>query len=351
MSSSSTSSHTIAWLNNMNVQFNRYLPWPFLILGTVGVILNIIIFTRRSLFINSCTHYLLGNTVANAVVLYWVATTRIFSDGYNIDPSVHSNTFCRLRYFFTYVPRTLSTWFILLACIDRWASSVKAQRRFNSVLFARIVIVITTTACFLSFCNVLIYFGVQKTATSTTCYAMPGPYRFFSDLQYLTFYALGPPVIMLVFGLATLRNLRRARNQVLPHGVLSSNTNARRDTQLLIMLLMQVALIIVFTVPFAGQKLYDTLALAEIKSPLKTAQNNLCAGILRILSYGSHAFGFFVYTLSARIFRKELLKTINGVYQRFTGRNLNIAMDAQTCMTQIQTVEMKTVYQTGRLDA
>ncbi|CAF3428972.1 unnamed protein product [Rotaria socialis] len=351
MSSSSTTSTTIAWLNDLNVQFNRYLPWPLLILGTVGVILNVIIFTRRSLFINSCTHYLLGNTVANFVVLYWVATTRIFSDGYNIDLSIESNTFCRIRYYFTYVPRTLSTWFILLACIDRWSSSIKAQRRFNSVKFARIVIAITTTVCFLSFCNVLIYFGVQKTATSITCYAMPGPYRYFSDLQYLTFYALGPPLMMLVFGLATLQNLRRAHNQVLPQAVLPNRSTARRDAQLLVMLLMQVALIIVFTVPFAIQKLNDTLTLTKIKTPLQTAQNNLCAGILRILSYGSHAFGFFVYTLSARIFRKELMVTINNVYRRVTGRNLNIAREATTCTMQHQTLGVKTTYRMSRPDA
>ncbi|CAF4762978.1 unnamed protein product, partial [Rotaria sp. Silwood1] len=125
MSSSSTSSNMIVWLNDINLQLNRYFPLPFLILGTIGVILNIIIFTRRSLFINSCTHYLLGNTIANFVVLYWVVITRILSDGYKIDPSTTSDTFCKVRYFFTYVPRTLSTWCILLACADRWASSIK----------------------------------------------------------------------------------------------------------------------------------------------------------------------------------------------------------------------------------
>ncbi|CAF3908739.1 unnamed protein product, partial [Rotaria sp. Silwood1] len=258
MSSSSASSNTIAWFNYMNVQLNRYLPLPFLVLGTIGVVLNIMIFTRRSLFVNSCTHYLLGNTVANFVVLYWVALTRIFSDGYKIDPSTTSDTFCKVRYFFTYAPRALSTWCILLACIDRWASSIKVQRRFNSVPFARIVI---------------------KTSTSRTCYGIAGPYRIFSDLQYLVFYALTPALLMLVFGLATLRNLRRARRQVLPTSGQQIKSASRRDGQLLVMLLMQVALIIVFTVPFAGQKLYDTFTLNMTKTPLKTAQDNLCGAI------------------------------------------------------------------------
>ncbi|CAF2929990.1 unnamed protein product [Rotaria sp. Silwood2] len=223
MSSNSTSSNTIALLNSMNVQLNRYLPLPFLILGTIGVILNIIIFTRRSLVTNSCTHYLLGNTVANFIILYWVVITRIFSDGYKIDPSITSDVFCKMRYFLTYVPRTLSTWFILLACIDRWASSIKIQRRFNNVPFARTVIVITTIICIVSFSNVLIYFGVQKSSSSITCYAQSGPYRIFSDLQYLVFYVLAPALTMLIFGLATLRNLRQTHRQTLTQLNLEQN--------------------------------------------------------------------------------------------------------------------------------
>ncbi|CAF2550136.1 unnamed protein product [Rotaria sp. Silwood2] len=344
MASSSASSNTIAWFNDMNIQLNRYFPLPFLVLGTIGVILNMIIFTRRSLFVNSCTHYLLGNTVANLLVLYWVVITRILSDGYKIDPSTASDTFCKVRYFLTYVPRTLSTWFILLACADRWASSIKVQRRFNSVSFARMVILITTIICILSFSHVPIYFGVHKTSNSTSCYALPGPYRIFSDLQYLVFYALGPPLIMLAFGLATLRNLRRIHRQVLPNNVQSTKGIVRRDSQLLAMLLMQVVLIIVCTVPFAGQKLYDTFTLNVKKSSLQIAQDNLSAAIVRILAYGSHAFGFFMYTLSARIFRMELLKTMNNVYQRLMGLNLSTTMTANVVRTQIYTAETMNIH-------
>lgn len=344
MSSSSTTS-TIAWLNNMNVQVNRYLPLPFLILGTIGVVLNIIIFTRRALAKNSCTHYLLGNTIANFVVLYWVVTTRIFSDGYKLDPSVTSDAFCKVRYFLTYVPRSLSTWFILLACIDRWISSIKANRRYNSVPFARLVIIITTILCIASFCNVLIYFGVQKTATSTSCYGIAGAYRLFSDLQYLVFYAFGPPVLMLIFGLSTLYNLRKLRKQVLPQELISQRHTRKRDIQLLVMLLMQVALIIVFTLPFAIQKLYETLTLGAVKPPLQVAQDKLSAAILRILAYGSHAFGFFVYTLSAQIFRKELLKAMYTIYGRLTGRNINFSTMGMSIAGTMNTLELNPTHQ------
>ncbi|CAF1324058.1 unnamed protein product [Adineta steineri] len=64
---------------------NRYFPYPFMIFGTIGLLLNVAIFTRQSLCNNSCVQYLLFNTLSNFIVLYWVVTTRIVSDGYGDD--------------------------------------------------------------------------------------------------------------------------------------------------------------------------------------------------------------------------------------------------------------------------
>jgi hypothetical protein len=324
----SSSLSDVAWLNYINVQMNRYFPLPFLIFGTVGLLLNIIIFTRRSLFNNSCVQYLLANTLSNVVVVYWVIITRILSDGYGDDLSVHSTIFCQIRYFLTYYSRTLSTWFIVLACIDRWLSSAQARQRFNTVLFARQMILFICIVCFISYVHVLFLFGIQKspTSSSVTCYALTGIYRVFSDLQYLIFYALGPPILMLLFGLLTLKNLRRTRRLVLPtintQNQSQINSTKKRDNQLLVMLLLQIVIIIIFTLPFAIQKLYDTFSLQVQRTPVQAASYNLLAAILRLLSYGSHAFGFFFYTLAARIFRMELLKIINSTYRFITGKNL-----------------------------
>jgi hypothetical protein len=180
--------------------------------------------------------------------------------------------------------------------------------------------------CFISYAHVLFLFGIQTSSTSTTCYALPGSYRVFSDLQYLIFYALGPPILMLLFGLLTLKNLRRNRRLVMPTmntpQQLKLNSTKKRDSQLLVMLLLQIMIIIIFTVPFAIQKLIDTFTLTVQRTPVQAASYSLLTGTLRLLSYGSHAFGFFFYTLSARIFRKELASIINTVYRFFTGKDL-----------------------------
>ena len=150
-----SASYDISWLNYINVQMNRYFPLPFVVFGTIGLILNMIIFTRRSLCNNSCVQYLLYNSLSNLIVLYWVVTTRLISDGYGNDLSLRSNIFCKIRYFLTYYSRTLATWFIVLACVDRWLSSIQANQRFNRVPFARRLSILTCLICFISYLHVL----------------------------------------------------------------------------------------------------------------------------------------------------------------------------------------------------
>jgi hypothetical protein len=45
---------------------------PVFILGLIGNIFNILIFTRHSLFTNPCTVYLLSGTCTNIIVLFVV---------------------------------------------------------------------------------------------------------------------------------------------------------------------------------------------------------------------------------------------------------------------------------------
>jgi hypothetical protein len=171
-------------------------------------------------------------------------------------------------------------------------------------------------------------FGIQinSTTLAVTCYARVGIYRVLSDLQYLIFYALGPPPLMLLFGLLTLNNLRKNRRLVQPDShrtnQSTSNTSKKRDTQLLVMLLFQILIIIGFTLPFAIQKLVDTFVSRVEQTAVEKAQYSLLTGTLRLLSYGSHTLGFFFYTLAARIFRLELIRIVNKLFRFFIRRSL-----------------------------
>jgi hypothetical protein len=58
---------------------------PVFILGFIGNIFNLMIFTRRAIFQNPCTVYLLGSTCMNLSVLVFGLLIRSLMDGFNID--------------------------------------------------------------------------------------------------------------------------------------------------------------------------------------------------------------------------------------------------------------------------
>lgn len=99
----------ITALTSATTQFNRYTPMPVFVLGLIGNIFNIFIFTRRSLFSNPCSIYLLSATCTNIVVLFVGLVIRSLMDGFNIDIIGDSIILCRLRYIILHPSYALSS--------------------------------------------------------------------------------------------------------------------------------------------------------------------------------------------------------------------------------------------------
>jgi hypothetical protein len=98
MVTNNTNSSTIAYLNCITHELNRYIPILFLTFGTIGNILNIIVFTRPSLRTNPCSLYFISGSIANFLSLY-VGLITPFLGIYNLDPTQKSNSLCKIRFY------------------------------------------------------------------------------------------------------------------------------------------------------------------------------------------------------------------------------------------------------------
>ncbi|CAF1453436.1 unnamed protein product [Didymodactylos carnosus] len=317
----SSISGQIAILNEITLQFARISQIILLILGFFGLTLNTIIFTRKSFKTNSCTLYFLGSTLANYFVIYFVLTSRLLSDGYQIDPGTYSIIYCKIRFYTYYTTKSLASWCIVLACVDRFLSSSRNihYRQFCRVKIARYVICITSLICALFYVHVLVYFNIQ---TNRTCDAPPGFYGIFSDVFYLIGYSIIPPLLMCIFGVWTVCNRHNTRHrQIVPD--ITYRRLLKKDQQAMIMLLTQCILIALTTIPHAIQKLYVTLTLTTLKSPYQQAQDSLFSQVVRSISFVNHSCTFYILTLFGRTFRKELIKLFRAMTQ-FCSKRTNI---------------------------
>ncbi|CAF4302504.1 unnamed protein product, partial [Didymodactylos carnosus] len=240
--------------------------------------------------------------------------------GFNIDAGLLSLASCRIEYYTFWLSRALSSWYIALASIDRYlSSSISAQmRQWSSKQIAYRMVAIVTIIISFAYVHVLIKFTINVNkdkygnVTSLLCNGENGFYRTFAAFFHLTCYTIMPPLLMLIFGVLTVNNIRQQSNLVQPSTQTRATTksvnkkNRKTDRQLFIMLLLQVICIFLSTTPLSVQQLYSTLTASYVKDAYKMAQDSLFLSVVGNISSIAHCSPFYIFTLAGAIFRREL---------------------------------------------
>jgi magnesium-transporting ATPase (P-type) len=315
-------------LNLISEIFSCYCLITLFILGIIGLTLNTLIFTRKTLYHNSCVHYFLASTIANYFVIYFILPSRILSDGYNIDPGHYNLFYCKLRFYTYFTAKSLSSWFIVLACFDRKMSSSENvhRRAFARFTVSRWMIFGTTIIGLLFYAHVLVYYEIGPDGN---CDARAGAYRLFNDSVYLVGYSLVPPLLMLIFGIWTIGNTRRLR-RIAPKVSRRITPLNNRDRALMLMLFLQVILITVTALPHAIQKLYSTLTLDTPKDDFVKAADNVFIVVVRAISFFNHSCTFYILTLSGKMFREELYKIMKKFICKTRNQPLQTSQQLRT---------------------
>jgi hypothetical protein len=298
---SASSQSTIDYLNFVTSQLNRYIPIVFLVLGTIGNISNILVFTRPLLRNNPCSIYFISSSIINFFALY-IGLVTPFLGLYNLDPTQRINSLCKIRFYLRYSTITLSTWFILLACIDRYISSSSNIniRLWSSVPLAKRIVCVTGIICFIIPYTQVFY---CYTVTSThVCTYENSICKLLNDVILLICNSGLPPLLMVLISVLTIRNVKYS-NRI--------TAGRRRDTQLIRILFIQVFILVLFSIPVAIQKLYTCATDFMVKSPLTTAIESLANQISIEISYISNSTTFYIYSLTSKKYRQEVLHILS----------------------------------------
>jgi len=293
-------------LSDISLQATRVVLISFIILGTIGNVLNLLIFTRPTLLRSSCTLYLIAASIDNILVIFTSLLTRLLANGFYDDITMISNLLCKLRYYAGYVFLAVSPYFYILACFDRYcSSSTSATRRSwcNKKVAIRLIIGAIILACIL-YLHMAIFFERLVVPTGFYCYARPGIYNTFYRIFYLVIYCMLPSFCMGLFSILTLKNIRQQARRIRP-GLATGNQILRRiDHQMVRMLFSQVLTQLLGVLPFA------TLSLVALFINSSTNIYNFFSNIFILPLFVSYAISFYVFTLSSRIYRQELMKII-----------------------------------------
>lgn len=298
----------------------------YFIFGLIGNIFNICLFTRPALFRTSSSLYLLSTSIGDLIVTILVIPFRLAADGFNKDLSAYSLLSCRLISYIYYVCLALPPYLSVFACVDRWAASCVQvnRRRFANTRTAKRCIPLIIILLFLLYSYILIIFALDPNPPPPYC-SFNRTYAMFGLSFQLITYSFVPPFLMALFSIGIIFNVRRGRIAVLPAIIVANRPVnggiARRDrrrlSQMQIMLVCQSILECILTLPFSIINLISMVVKND-------AYFYTVYSFVRLLIFINYISSFYVYTLSSKLYRDELKKLAQRIYNRHERRNTSI---------------------------
>ncbi|CAF0892550.1 unnamed protein product [Rotaria sp. Silwood1] len=298
---------------NIYTQLSRYTQPILILFGTIGALLNQILFNRRKLIKKaSCTLYWRALSFNDLLVLYIIVLTQWFNDQFHFDPSIKYLWYCKIRTYATYCLYAISPYCIVLVCIDRLCRTSKysSLRNIATSSIARKIIIITIIIICLVYFHILLQFNIIQ----SICRPLQFSYYRFLGYFVLFFYCLLPPILMSVFSSWTLILLHSHRKRqekkykliiILPH-----KHHCSRDYQLLKILFLYVATNIICTLPFSILMLLDVHRYHSSHQLITFIKYSL------LLCNLNHCTSFYIYTLGTPLYRRELLHLIESFQRR-----------------------------------
>ena len=338
MSPSNTSTaELIIALDNASTLLNRYLPIFIYIFGIIGNLLNVLVLGQRTLRSNPSAACFLASSLASFVVLVSGLTSRMMS-GYAADLTLTVDWLCRMRNVVLYGARTVALWLIFLAAVDRWLSSnvdERLRRSSNLRNTRRGMLLIVVYACVIN-APIIVCYRANQSDGLRGCYGTTYVCRVLTDLIYAVGTVMLPLLLMTIFGVRTINNVRRIRRRV--ETVTGSRLNPedrkttangqkqqdrrqmrKRDRHLLRMLVVQIVVLLVMMCPHPIQKAYSSIASPPPPNSVENAINNFIFTFFTLLSFTASGMPFYIYTLSGgSVFRNALLALLKRAIGSFS---------------------------------
>jgi hypothetical protein len=248
----------------------EYYLTPIFILGIFGNLANMIVFSQDVLRINGCSWYFIGVSFVNLVVLISGCLSRLIIIFDQIDLTVKSAIFCKIRTYLIFNSYVLSRHFLCVISIDRWmitSSNVYFRHRSNPRIARQVIII---SAIFWHLINLFILIGFQPEISG--CVPISNTFYLLMYTIINLFATLIPFIILILFSILTIRNIfkSRIRNITMVHpetnvrnNSLTVVSNARvsqnrnKDRQLIRLSLIQVITFIFLNICNAGYTLYQ----------------------------------------------------------------------------------------------
>ncbi|CAF2646682.1 unnamed protein product [Rotaria sp. Silwood2] len=218
MSSQSSSTDVITTLESIATYLYRFGGLILVVFGSIGCILNIMVFSQKSLRKNPCATYLVVENIFNLLFINSLLLSITLESGYNIYFTSKNIVLCHLCYYTSLFSNVLSSYCLICASIDRvFVTSPNASTRQRSTLhFSYFCIIGGTIFWMLFHSHSLVFTNITQIGENIyMCFYQVGFY-----LTFISFYSIikesSSTLLLLICGIWAVKNIRRLRRVALP---------------------------------------------------------------------------------------------------------------------------------------
>lgn len=285
-----------------------------IVIGTVGCLINLAVFTRKPHRKNPCSIYFVAYNIFNLCYIYLSLFGLTLEIVYNINPSASNIVVCRLRLYLSILLNWSNPFFSILASIDRimiTSNNVHTRQRSTCRLAYTSITVGTLFWCVFH-SHALIYSNIiEFTPNLFICYHQSGVY-----LTFIGYYSLIKEitalVLLIVCALWTVKNVHNAhRVRLAPNnhaGQDHRNVHTLKDRQLILMLLMDIVIYAIFSFLIAIFLMYQEITQNQEKNfdriKIEVFIRNVCFLSIAIPFCSS----CYTNLIASTTFRKEVKK-------------------------------------------
>ncbi|CAF1171005.1 unnamed protein product [Adineta steineri] len=269
-------------------------------IGTIGNLLNILVFTTLKLFRNNqCVLYVVTESIANIFQLTTFALLYILPAIHQIDPATSSLFWCKFRGMVISSCTLISFSTICFSASHQYLSTSHHLylRQLSTIKLARFLI---CTSIIISILHTIPYSIFLEIRSSVCGIFNQNMLNYLSYFYYPVLSGLLPVLIASVFSFLAYNNVRRIVRRQIPI------VRRRLDQQLTAMILIRTIIFIVLTVPYDIHRMYTYIAKVNQSNLLYFAIINLIGSVLATLFNLNYAISFYIFFITSARFRRQV---------------------------------------------
>lgn len=299
MSSNTSLTSQIVYLQSLSRNIAIILGLTLFIVGTVGNLLNIITFyTLRNWKHNPSSFYILVKSFADILCLFIGILLETVGNGFLLNLTSKDRIWCKLRFPLTCVPFLTSLTCICLQSIDVYfcsSQSVVVRQRSN-IRTARYLIIGFLFIWIIQVVPNLIFQDLVQIGNTFVCRAQNLIYtQYISYFISLGLFVIIPIIIMSIFGSLTYQNLHMKTTH--DRHVLSSISR-----QMVNISFFQILSLLLFQLPYGSMLIYNLSTANVVKDSYRSVQEQVAGTFFYTLAFCTVSVSHYLFLIQYKCY-------------------------------------------------